>query len=68
MKPLLALGIALSGAAVLAAPDQWPAWRGPLGNGVSPTADPPVEWSEEKNVKWKAAIPGRGTSTPVVWN
>lgn len=67
MKSLLILSAAVSGAAALAAPDHWPAWRGPLANGVSPTADPPVEWSETKNVKWKAALPGRGTSTPVIW-
>lgn len=46
----------------------WPAWRGPLFNGVAPEARPPVEWSETKNVKWKVPVPGRGTSTPVIWN
>lgn len=49
------------------AADNWPTWRGPLGNGVAPQANPPLEWSETKNVKWKTRIPGRGTSTPVVW-
>ena len=46
----------------------WPQWRGPLATGVAPDADPPLEWSEEKNVRWKAPIPGRGHSSPVVWN
>jgi len=46
----------------------WPAWRGPLGTGVSPTANPPIAWGEDKNIRWKVAVPGRGTSTPVVWN
>ncbi|MEW6304773.1 MAG: PQQ-binding-like beta-propeller repeat protein [Verrucomicrobiota bacterium] len=45
----------------------WPAWRGPTGNGVAPAADPPVEWSESNNIKWKVKIPGYGTSTPIVW-
>src|SRR5512139_641247 len=45
----------------------WPQWRGPYATGVSKTADPPVEWSETKNVRWKVEIPGRGHSTPVVW-
>ena len=45
----------------------WPQWRGPFANGVSTTADPPVEWSETKNVRWKVEIPGRGSSSPVVW-
>ncbi len=45
----------------------WHQWRGPNATGVSPTANPPIEWSEEKNVKWKVAIDGQGTSTPIVW-
>jgi len=48
--------------------DNWHQWRGPDASGVSPTADPPVEWSEDKNIKWKVAIEGQGTSTPIVWN
>jgi outer membrane protein assembly factor BamB len=45
----------------------WPQWRGPLGTGLAPTADPPVNWSEKQNVRWKIPIPGKGHSTPVVW-
>ncbi len=45
----------------------WPTWRGPHATGVSPSARPPVEWSESKNVRWKVEIPGRGTSSPIVW-
>jgi outer membrane protein assembly factor BamB len=45
----------------------WPQWRGPLANGVAPEADPPLSWSETNHVKWKVAVPGRGTSTPIVW-
>lgn len=61
---------AISVAAVssAAAPSEnWPQWRGPLANGVSPKGDPPVEWSETRNVKWKRALPGRGMATPVIW-
>jgi outer membrane protein assembly factor BamB len=54
-------------ASTLLADSNWPGWRGPLGNGISPDADPPTEWSEERNVRWKATVPGRGSSTPVVW-
>jgi len=46
----------------------WPAWRGPQANGVSPSATPPTEWSETRNVRWKTQIPGRGTSTPIIWD
>jgi len=45
----------------------WPQWRGPLATGVAPLADPPIEWSETKNVKWKVKLPGLGDSTPIVW-
>jgi outer membrane protein assembly factor BamB len=45
----------------------WGQWRGPLANGVAPGADPPIEWSEEKNVKWKIDVLGSGQSTPIVW-
>jgi outer membrane protein assembly factor BamB len=45
----------------------WPQWRGPLGTGEAPSARPPIEWSEAKNVRWKVEVPGRGKSTPVVW-
>ncbi|MCX5644396.1 MAG: PQQ-binding-like beta-propeller repeat protein [Phycisphaerae bacterium] len=47
--------------------DYWPAWRGPMASGVSPTAKPPLTWSETQNIKWKAAVPGEGTSSPIVW-
>jgi outer membrane protein assembly factor BamB len=45
----------------------WGQWRGPHGTGVSKLADPPTEWSETRNIKWKIEIPGRGSSSPVVW-
>jgi outer membrane protein assembly factor BamB len=45
----------------------WPQWRGPHATGVSKHADPPVEWSDTKHVKWKVEIPGRGSASPVVW-
>ena len=45
----------------------WPAWRGPDATGVSRSAKPPAEWSESKNVRWKVEIPGRGSSSPIVW-
>lgn len=47
---------------------QWQQWRGPLFTGVSPTAKPPVEWDETKNVAWKTPLPGLGHATPIVWD
>ena len=45
----------------------WPQWRGPHAAGISRTAQPPVEWSETKNIRWKIDLPGRGAATPVIW-
>lgn len=70
MKPLFCLSILAVGSLFTMA-DQasrnWPTWRGPLANGVAPDADPPTTWSETNHVKWKIAVPGRGTASPVVW-
>ncbi len=45
----------------------WPHWRGPLATGFAPKADPPLTWDAETNIKWKAALPGRGSATPIIW-
>ena len=46
---------------------QWGQWRGPLATGFAPAANPPTEWSETKNIRWKTSLPGLGHSSPVVW-
>ena len=48
-------------------PDNWEQWRGPLNTGAALKGNPPVEFSETKNLKWKTNIPGKGHATPVVW-
>ena len=56
--------------AALASPvmaGNWPNWRGPDQNGVATGSGFPTEWSETKNVAWKIELPGKGSSTPVVW-
>jgi len=61
-------GAQSGGAAGAAARERfWPQWRGPFATGVSRSATPPTEWSETKNIRWKVEIPGRGSSSPVVW-
>lgn len=47
--------------------DNWPDFRGPTMDGHSDAKELPLEWSEQKNVRWKTAIAGRGWSTPVIW-
>ncbi|HVG82984.1 MAG TPA: PQQ-binding-like beta-propeller repeat protein [Vicinamibacterales bacterium] len=63
----LAAGPTPSAPGSVADPSAWGQWRGPLATGVGPKADPPIEWSETKNVRWKVEVPGRGSGTPVVW-
>jgi outer membrane protein assembly factor BamB len=45
----------------------WPRWRGPDTNGSMTTGQYPVQWDSEE-VLWKTAIPGKGCSTPIVWD
>jgi len=45
----------------------WPQWRGPLGTGVAPFANPPIRWSETENIRWKTELEGTGHSTPILW-
>ena len=47
--------------------NNWHQWRGPEATGVAPHGNPPTEWSETKNIKWKVEIPGRGSASPIVW-
>jgi len=62
--PLLLLTLTLSHAADVS---DWRLWRGPHGNNTAPAGTrPPLRWSERENVRWKAAIPGRGVSSPIV--
>src|SRR5690349_14809334 len=46
----------------------WPHWRGPQANGYAPYGDPPLQWNEHTNVRWKRDLPGDGNSTPIVWD
>ncbi len=47
--------------------EDWPRFRGPNGTGVSADNAVPVEWSAEKNSKWTATLPGKGSSSPIVF-
>jgi outer membrane protein assembly factor BamB len=71
LLPLLAVGlVAIAGRAddaSLKPIDNWHQWRGPLANGSSPGGDPPIKWDEKTNIRWKTAIPGKGSSTPIIW-
>ncbi len=44
----------------------WPGWRGPTHDGVSPSSKAPTSWSDSKNVRWVADVPGRGNASPTI--
>jgi len=44
----------------------WPMWRGPRVDGVAEGPPTPTRWTEQENVLWRAPIPGRGHSSPIV--
>ena len=44
----------------------WPAFRGPAGNGVAQEDKAPLHWGPGKNVRWKVPLPGPGNSSPIV--
>jgi len=58
------LGVLLTSAATAG---NWPAWRGPEGTGVATEKNLPLRWSTDENVRWRAPLPERGNSTPIVW-
>jgi outer membrane protein assembly factor BamB len=45
----------------------WTEFRGPTGQGLAGEGVLPTEWSSSKNVAWKQAIPGKGWSSPIVF-
>jgi len=62
--PLLALTLCCGRSA---SAGNWPAWRGPEGNGLSTDKDLPLRWSDKENVRWRVELPGPGNSSPIVW-
>jgi outer membrane protein assembly factor BamB len=58
----------LGAAAVGATGANWPAWRGPEGNGICQETNLPLHWSTNQNVRWSVPLPGPGNSTPIVWD
>jgi hypothetical protein len=47
--------------------EDWPQWRGPRGDGSSSEKNLPVHWSATENIAWKAPVPGKGHSSPIVF-
>ncbi len=66
----LAAGLVLAAVAATARPacagEGWMRFRGPNGSAVSSETPLPTTWSATENVVWKTAMPGAGTSSPIV--
>lgn len=64
---VLALALALEpGFSAVAQGTAWPRFRGENGSGISSATNLPVRWGDADKA-WKIPIPGRGHSSPVVW-
>jgi outer membrane protein assembly factor BamB len=44
----------------------WPQFRGPTADGIGNDPKVPLDWATNKNVLWKAELPGPGSSSPIV--
>ena len=64
-KPGLILSLIVTAGTMLSA--NWPAWRGPNGDGVSAEKNLPIKWSPTQNIAWKLALPQWSGATPVIW-
>jgi outer membrane protein assembly factor BamB len=64
LSTFTAVTFCLSGEALHA--ENWTRFRGPNGSGISEAKTVPVKWAE-KEINWKAELPGIGHSSPVVW-
>lgn len=65
MSLVLTVLIAVLSAAALAA-DDWPAWRGARGTGVSAETGLPERWGPGNQIAWEAPLRGAGVSSPIV--
>jgi outer membrane protein assembly factor BamB len=65
-KPVLILSLIVTATTALSA--NWPAWRGPNGDGVSAEKNLPIKWSPTQNIAWKLALPQWSGATPVIWS
>jgi len=46
----------------------WPQWRGPSDNNIAAPGNYPVNFTADDDIIWKVQLPGKGSSTPIVWN
>ena len=66
MKTILTATVVLLSVTIASA-ENWPAWRGADGSGVSTEKNLPLNWTTSENVRWKVPLPEPCNSTPIVW-
>ena len=59
--------VCFSASCALAEAPDWRSWRGPLASGSVEQGSYPVNFGAEKYL-WRAELPGKGCSTPIVSN
>ena len=67
-RPILVVGAVVVTLATVVASDQWPQFRGATAGAVADDPALPDTWSATENVVWSVDVPGRGWSSPIVWN
>jgi outer membrane protein assembly factor BamB len=69
--PVVLVAILILGASTstVSFAENWPAWRGPRGDGSAIDENVPVQWdgTTGAGVLWKVPLPGYGHSSPIVW-
>lgn len=66
MNRLLSFTIAVVLSCLSAHATDWPAFRGPAGNGITPDQGFPTRWGPDDNIRWKVELPAPGNGSPIV--
>ena len=63
------LSLTLGSLTLGASAQDWPSFRGPGAQGIADGQNLPADWDVKtgRGVRWTAAIPGVGQSSPIVW-
>jgi outer membrane protein assembly factor BamB len=65
--PIVTVACAMLFATAALYADNWPTWRGPTLNGVSPETNLPTTWTATRNISWTLPLPAYSGSTPIIW-
>src|SRR6478752_10809774 len=69
LKSIVAWLVIVAAAMSAIANENWPQWRGPMGNGISDSKNLPTTWNLEKNenIVWQTELPSWSGGTPIIW-